>query len=102
MAVVPGQVAVVTGASSGIGEALSRNLAKAGMRVGLTARRLDALESLAASIRERGSTAAIAPADATDRAATHAAIEKLAAELGPIDLLVANAGVGLTTPATSF
>jgi short-subunit dehydrogenase len=97
-----GQVAVITGASSGIGTALARNLAKAGVRVGLTARRTEALESLAGSIQAWGGTAVVAPADATDRVSTHAAIERVASELGPIDLLIANAGMGLSTPADHF
>jgi short-subunit dehydrogenase len=102
MPVIQSQVAVVTGASSGIGGALARNLATAGVRVGLTARRTEGLESLAESIRARGGTAAVASADAADRVATHAALERLSAELGPIDLLVANAGIGMATPATNF
>src|SRR5690606_29984482 len=53
-------------------------------------------------IRERGGKAVVAVADAADRDATHAAIERLAAELGPVDLLIANAGFALRTPAAGF
>ncbi len=98
-----GQIVVVTGASSGIGAELSRQLAAAGAKVGLTARRAEALEALAAEIRHAGGTAAVAPADSTDPAATRAAIERLVVALGgPVDLLVANAGLGLSTPAAAF
>lgn len=92
------RVAVVTGASSGIGWALAKELASEGYAVGLTARRAERLEALADEIRAAGGTAAVAPADASDRDATIAAIHALAAELGPVDLLVANAGLGISEP----
>ncbi len=92
-----GQVAVITGASSGIGWALARALAAEGARVGLVARRREALERLAAEIARAGGTAAAAPADVGDRPAVVAAVHELAARLGPVDLLVANAGVGAPT-----
>jgi short-subunit dehydrogenase len=91
------QVAIVTGASSGIGWELARELARGGCKVGLVARRRDRLETLAADIRQAGGTVAIAPADVAERTPTVAAIHALAAELGAIDLLVANAGLGLPT-----
>jgi short-subunit dehydrogenase len=91
------QVAVVTGASSGIGWALAKALAAEGARVGLVARRREALEQLAAEIGNDGGTAATAPADVGDRQAVVSAIQDVAARLGPIDLLVANAGVGAPT-----
>ncbi|MEW4566483.1 SDR family NAD(P)-dependent oxidoreductase [Tautonia sp. JC769] len=94
--------AIVTGASSGIGAALARQLAGQGVRVGLTARRLDRLEGLAESIRAAGGEAAVAPADAADRRATAGAIARLERELGPIDLLIANAGLGRSSPAVGF
>jgi short-subunit dehydrogenase len=97
-----GQVAVVTGASSGIGWALARALAAEGARVGLVARRRDALEKLAAEIGQAGGTAAVAPADVGERQATVAAIREVAARLGPVDLLVANAGVGAPTLLEPF
>jgi short-subunit dehydrogenase len=91
------QVAVITGASSGIGWALARALAAERCRVGLVARRLDRLEALAGEIRQAGGTAAVAAADVADRTQTLEAIGHLRGELGPVDLLVANAGVGATT-----
>lgn len=90
------RVAVITGASSGIGRALARELAREGYAVGLTARRADRLEALAEEIRAAGGTAAVAPADVADREGHIGAVHALAAALGPIDLFVANAGVGLS------
>ncbi|WP_435021446.1 SDR family NAD(P)-dependent oxidoreductase [Tundrisphaera sp. TA3] len=99
---ISSEVAAVTGASSGIGAELARQLAAQGVRVGLTARRAENLEAVAASIRAAGGTACVAPADASDPAAIREALAKIAGELGPIDLLVMNAGVGLKTPADDF
>jgi len=94
------QVAVVTGASSGIGAELACQLAAAGARVGLVALPDEALHATAEAIRSRGGVAAAVEADVSDRAAVRHAVERLQAELGPIELLIANAGIGLGTPAT--
>jgi short-subunit dehydrogenase len=91
------QVAIVTGASSGIGHALARALGKQGCRVGLIARRTEQLAELATIIEQEGGVAAFAAADVIDRQQTVAAIHDVAARLGPVDLLVANAGVGAPT-----
>ena len=91
------QVAVVTGASSGIGWELARVLAAEGAKVGLIARRPDKLAALAEVIRLAGGTAAVAAADVGDRQQCLGAIRELAQTLGPIDLFVANAGVGTGT-----
>src|SRR5262245_16917055 len=96
------QTAVITGASSGIGWALAQVLAAEGCRVGLVARRQQKLEELAELIRGTGGTVAFAPADVADRRQTVEAIHALAGELGPIDLLVANAGVGCPTLLEPF
>ncbi len=96
------EVAVVTGASSGLGAEMARQLASAGLKVGLTARRRDELEAVAGTIRASGGTACVAVADAGDREATLAAFGSIARELGPVDLLVANAGVGIGTAARQF
>jgi short-subunit dehydrogenase len=91
------QVAVITGASSGIGWELAKLLGAEGCKVGLVARRQERLEALAAEIREAGGTAAIAAADIGERDQAVTAIQKVRATLGPIDLLIANAGVGVPT-----
>lgn len=91
------QVAVVTGASSGIGWALAKALAAHGAKVGLVARRGDRLALLADEIKQAGGATALATADVGDRQQTVAAIQHIAAQLGPVDLLVANAGVGMPT-----
>jgi short-subunit dehydrogenase len=91
------RVAVVTGASSGIGWCLAKRLAAAGAKVGLVARRRDSLEKLAGEIVSAGGVAAAAPADVGDREQNHHAIREVVDKLGPVDLLVANAGVGAPT-----
>ena len=99
---VDAKVAVVTGASSGLGEEMARQLAREGYKVGLTARRAVDLGRVAEEIRLEGGKAAVAPADATDPEATAAAFRLLTRQLGPVDLLIANAGVGLDLAALDF
>lgn len=91
------KTAVITGASSGIGWELAKVLAGEGARVGLVARRKDRLDALADEIRRGGGAAAARAADVGDREQTVEAIRELAGELGPVDLLVAAAGVGTPT-----
>ena len=88
-------VAVITGASSGIGAATARALAAHGYRVALLARRLDRIQQLAA---ELGETAIAIAADVTDRDALIAAADQVEQELGGADVLVNNAGVMLLGP----
>ncbi|WZO96698.1 SDR family NAD(P)-dependent oxidoreductase [Isosphaeraceae bacterium EP7] len=96
------RVAVITGASSGIGAELAGQLAAAGARVGLVALPENALYATMESIRGRGGVATAVEADVSDRDSVRHAIARVEAELGPIDLLIANAGIGLGTPATPF
>ncbi|MGE3803894.1 MAG: SDR family NAD(P)-dependent oxidoreductase [Gemmataceae bacterium] len=91
------QVAVITGASSGIGWALARELARRGAKVGLIARRQDKLDELVELITKHGGQAAGAAADVAEREPTLAAFKSIAERLGPADLLIANAGVGWPT-----
>lgn len=91
------RAAVITGASSGIGRALALALAAEGCRVGMIARRGDVLDEVAGEIRRAGGVAASATADVGDRARLRDAFEALAGAIGPADLLIANAGVGVPT-----
>ena len=93
-----GRVAVITGASSGIGAATARALAADGHRVALLARRVDRIEALA---DELGDGAIAIEADVTDREALVAAAQRVQQELGGTDVLVNNAGVMLLGPFSS-
>ena len=95
-----GTVALITGASSGIGEATARMLAREGAAVAVAARRLDRLEQLVAEISAEGGRALVIEADVTDRAQAGAAVERTVSELGRLDTLVNNAGVMLLGPLT--
>jgi short-subunit dehydrogenase len=96
------QVAVITGASSGIGRALALALAREGCKVGLVARRGELLLELASEIEKEKGTCAHAAADVADRSAVVDAIHRIAAQLGPVDLLIANAGVGVPSGINPF
>ncbi|TDT96019.1 NADP-dependent 3-hydroxy acid dehydrogenase YdfG [Streptomyces sp. 846.5] len=87
-----GTVALVTGASSGIGEATARGLAAEGAAVAVLGRRRDRLEELADKVRADGGTAFVVVADITDQQQAAAAVESVVAELGRVDTLVNNAG----------
>jgi NADP-dependent 3-hydroxy acid dehydrogenase YdfG len=93
-----GTVALVTGASSGIGEATARALAAEGAAVALVARRRERLESLAEEIGGAGGRALVVEADITQREAATEAVERTVRELGGLDIVVNNAGVMLLGP----
>ncbi len=93
-----GTVALVTGASSGIGEATARHLAALGADVALVARRRDRIETLAAEIATTGRRALVLEADVTDREQAEGAVTRTVEELGRLDTLVNNAGVMLLGP----
>lgn len=99
-ATLEGRTAVVTGASSGLGEATAELLAARGAKVAVLARRADRLDELVERIAKDGGTALAVPVDVTDAAAVEAAAERVAAEFGPADLLFNNAGVMLPAPIT--
>jgi NADP-dependent 3-hydroxy acid dehydrogenase YdfG len=96
--ITTGRVAVITGSSSGIGEATARALAADRHRVALLARRADRIEALA---RELGNGAIAVEADVTDRHSIVAAADRVQNELGGADILVNNAGVMLLAPFSS-
>lgn len=93
-----GAVAIVTGASSGIGESTAEALAAEGARVVLAARRAERLEALADRIDEDGGEALVVPTDVTKEEDIDALVEDTTDEYGRIDILVNNAGVMLLEP----
>ncbi len=93
-----GTVVLITGASSGIGEATAGELAALGAKVAVAARRLERLERLAAEIGGEGHTALAIEADITDPEQASGAVDRTVAELGRLDVLVNNAGVMLLGP----
>lgn len=92
------QVAAITGASSGIGEATALALAEAGFAVALGARRTDRLEALADRIRADGGTAEAITVDVSDEESARGFVDTARERLGGLDVLVANAGVMLLGP----
>jgi NADP-dependent 3-hydroxy acid dehydrogenase YdfG len=96
--VLEGTVALVTGASSGIGAATAAALAGQGAAVALAARRGDRLAAIAADIREQGGSALVLECDVTDEGQAAGAVERTVGELGRLDTLVNNAGVMLLGP----
>lgn len=88
-----GQTALVTGASSGLGLRFARVLASCGAKVALAARRLDRLQDLADEIRAAGGEALAISMDATDADQLKAAVDQAEAGLGPVTILVNNAGI---------
>jgi NADP-dependent 3-hydroxy acid dehydrogenase YdfG len=98
MGTLDGTVALVTGASSGIGEAAALALAERGAAVAVVARRADRLEELAERIAAQNRKALVIAADVTDRAQAENAVARTVEELGRLDTLVNNAGVMLLGP----
>ncbi|MCX7383634.1 MAG: SDR family NAD(P)-dependent oxidoreductase [Alphaproteobacteria bacterium] len=90
---IAGRVALVTGASSGLGERFARVLAADGARLAIAARRLDRLEALAAELRQAGAEVLPVALDVTSVSAIRAAASEIERRLGPIEILVNNAGV---------
>ncbi|MXQ75754.1 SDR family oxidoreductase [Rhodococcus rhodochrous] len=95
-----GRVAIVTGASSGLGVAFARGLAEAGADVVLAARRVDRLEKTAQLVREAGRQAVTVETDIADPEQAQRMVDQAVEQLGRVDILINNAGIGTAVPAT--
>ncbi|HXP30056.1 MAG TPA: glucose 1-dehydrogenase [Stellaceae bacterium] len=93
-----GRVALVTGASSGLGRHFAQTLAGAGAAVALLARRAERLEEAARALPDQGARAVAIPCDVTDGASVRAAVAAAEHALGPLDILVNNAGIAISKP----
>jgi len=96
------KVAIITGASSGIGEATARRLAESGARVVLAARRVERLEALAADIEHHQGTALVAPTDVTDERSVQRLARRALDAFGRIDILINNAGIMPLSPISKL
>jgi len=92
MVILQDQVVIVTGAGRGIGRAIALGCAAEGAKGALTARSTDQLQAVAEEITAARGTALVIPRDVTDRAAVTQMVETVEAQLGPVDVLVNNAG----------
>jgi NAD(P)-dependent dehydrogenase (short-subunit alcohol dehydrogenase family) len=95
-----GRVAIVTGASSGLGVAFAAGLAEAGADVVLASRRLNRLQETAALVQQAGRRAVAVPTDVAQPAECQATVDAALQEFGRVDILVNNAGIGTAHPAT--
>jgi NADP-dependent 3-hydroxy acid dehydrogenase YdfG len=94
-----GKVVLITGASSGIGEATAKRLAQAGAKLVLVARRKDRLDKLVKDIEKNGGEALAIQADVTQKAKTKQIIDRAVKKFGRLDVLINNAGIMLNGPA---
>ena len=93
---------MITGASSGIGRGLALELSRRGAKLGLVARRAAALDEIVGEISSRNGKALALAADVQDATALRGAADRMRAEFGRIDVLIANAGIGLTADAAEM
>jgi short-subunit dehydrogenase len=96
------KVVMITGASSGIGKGVALEVAARGARIGLLARREELLKELVGEIETRKSKAVAAATDVRDAEAVRAAADRFRKELGPIDVLIANAGISTSADAAQL
>ena len=94
-----GQIALVTGASSGLGYRFSKVLASCGAKVAISARRKEKLESLAEEIKANGGECMVVPIDMTNRKSIKSAVDTVSKKMGTIDTLVNNAGISKASMA---
>lgn len=97
-----GHVAVITGASKGLGRQMAESLAASGAAVGLVARNMALLDEVAAGIRDKGGKAAVAVADVSNEAAVAHVAEQISEQLGTCDILINNAGINNRKPVDEF
>lgn len=93
------KVVIVTGSSSGIGEALAHRWAEEGAKVAINSRHQDRADRVTTAIREKGGTAESFPADVTSRDAVHTLVEQVVNRWGRLDVMVNNAGIPAVIPA---
>lgn len=99
---IDGKRVLITGASSGIGAEIARQLGARGCKVALAARRRERLEEVAEEVRKAGGEGLVVPCDVADREGLTEALQKAEAELGGYDVALLNAGLGSPTPVTRY
>ncbi|WP_416139340.1 3-hydroxybutyrate dehydrogenase [Halomonas sp. HK25] len=97
-----GKVAVVTGATSGIGQRIAQRFAELGASVAVAGRNMDAAQDIVADIEERGGRAIPLKMDVSDKASVDQGFDRVVNELGPVDILVSNAGIQLVNPIDEY
>lgn len=102
MSPINGKVAVVTGAASGIGREIAFELSRAGAQVAVADINLEGANRVAGEIAQAGGRAMGVAMDVTDEAAVEAGTAQVVAELGPVDILISNAGIQIVNPIESY